>query len=476
MKETGIRLSFFFFIGILIAAVFFGCGSRPDVPGGGGIDERWVEDAVFRECTYIKNCSWTEYARNYPGNISGGEAYGCLNVVRIHEKGPDYVHPGEAGIAAIGFMRGVIELSKRNRDIGEFDRVLHKFFTEWSCVNAKGGAQNFRPDDPDEGAWAAKVYYSRWGDFQGISEWNTLPTAQMIIAMWKYHEYLSGLGESVRDAAWLDLARPSVQRAADFLCRMADPVHGLVRSNSRAPDMWIGNASFAAAALQCAARWAGLRGEERYGECASRIVEGIREMRDRDRWALYYKVRRAETGLPDYDNCIDQLCFVPFEADILDPSDRFAGEISDWWTDPGRGADFSMTCRTGDPLDWRYWGTHWKHYFAANEENERLYPGPGFQLAKVEWKHGNATGGPRYTERAARRFRFGYDKKYSNLWFGSDGRNEAGVGNGIVDWRNENDYEKTAGSWERYIDTSSYFIQVIVMLWYGIDTRYVPDR
>jgi hypothetical protein len=125
-------------------------------------------------------------------------------------------------------------------------------------------------------------------------------------------------------------------------------------------------------------------------------------------------------------------------------------------------------------MDWRYFGTHWNWYFAGAPENDRLYPGPGFQLAKLEWKIGAAAGDPLYLTRSRRRLDWGRRLEYSALWWFLTGEQEASAGNGFVDWRDATDYSKTGETWSRFIDTSAYFIEVLLMHEAGIDTDYNP--
>ena len=96
-------------------------------------------------------------------------------------------------------------------------------------------------------------------------------------------------------------------------------------------------------------------------------------------------------------------------------------------------------------------------------------------MAKVEWKHAWHVGDRVALQRARRRFEWARNVSYSNLWLGGSGVMEANVPNGVVDWRDATDYRHTAGDWARFVDTSAYFIEVALMLGYGVDTKYVPN-
>jgi hypothetical protein len=47
--------------------------------------------------------------------------------------------------------------------------------------------------------------------------------------------------------------------------------------------------------------------------------------------------------------------------------------------------------------------------------------------------------------------------------------------NGFVDWRDATDPSRTGEPWSRFIDTSAYFIEVLLMHEAGIDTDYNPQ-
>jgi hypothetical protein len=440
----------------------------------------WAEEAIMKECRYIKDCSWTEYAANNSAVAAESDSYGCFNNIRIGGKGPDWVIPEGGAVGAVGLMRGVIELKARGYDIKEFDQVLRKFFWNWATGKARDKAQCEAGRNPDDGAWAVEVIYSGTGQYRGIKEWNSGTTAYMLIAMWKYYEYNLEMGQAVTAADWLEHAWPGVKRAADFLCRMYNPAYKLVQSHGGNADMWTGDSSVACAALRCADRWASVGNKKKkydYLGYANNIADGLRAMADPGEWKNFYRVRRTD-GTKEYVESIDQICFMPFETDALSPTDmnNYAKQLSDWWTYPGTDASFRMTFQTDNPGDWRYWGTHGKHFFSDNVENRRLHPGHGFRLAKVEWKHGNATGNTVYMERAAKRLAWGSNPEYSGLWFGAGDKSEAGVYNGFVNWRDENDYQKSDSPGVRIIDTSSYFIQLCAMVYYRVDTKFTPVR
>ena len=133
-----------------------------------------------------------------------------------------------------------------------------------------------------------------------------------------------------------------------------------------------------------------------------------------------------------------------------------------------------MTAQTDNPRDWRFYGLHWHFYFDPRPENAYLYPGPDLQLAKMEWKAGTALHDPVLLDRAQKRYEWANKAEYSNLWLGDGKRTEAGVGNGLIDWRDGGNYAHKAEDWQRFVDTSSYFIQVTLMIVYHTDTKFVP--
>ena len=126
------------------------------------------------------------------------------------------------------------------------------------------------------------------------------------------------------------------------------------------------------------------------------------------------------------------------------------------------------TGRAGD-------AARWHHYFAPRPENAYLYPGPGLQLAALEWKSGTALHDPVLLDRARRRFEWANKSEYAALWLGAGTHLEANVGNGLVDWRDSDHYAHKAEDWQRFVDTSAYFIGMTLRVCYGRDTKLVPE-
>jgi len=135
----------------------------------------------------------------------------------------------------------------------------------------------------------------------------------------------------------------------------------------------------------------------------------------------------------------------------------------------------NMTPHIDNPSDWRYFGTHWHLFFADKPENHYLYPGPGLQLAKVEWKYAKSTSNQVVLQRACNRLMWAARPQYSNLWLGESKTASDGVPSGIIDWRDANNYQNSAANWARFVDTSSYMIEATLMVCFDRDTKYVPD-
>jgi hypothetical protein len=207
---------------------------------------------------------------------------------------------------------------------------------------------------------------------------------------------------------------------------------------------------------------------------ADSIGEGIQSLKDNSARKNFFRYRTApDRYRPTYGDRIDQICFLPYEADVLDAGDPFARTVSDWWTDGSGG--IRMTYQTTDPDNWRYYGTRLRFLLTDSPESHYLYPGAALQLAKAEWKHAHRTGDPVTLDRARKRFQWARSSAYANLWLGDNGIIEAEVRNGLIDWRDGASYANIPGTWARFVDTSAYFIEVTLMLEYGVDTKYVPN-
>jgi hypothetical protein len=299
----------------------------------------------------------------------------------------------------------------------------------------------------------------------------------MISAMWKFYEYNNAIGKPQVASDWLQRAWPMARLAGNFMKKKYNPTYQLVRTNSRSPDLWVSDSTYATMAFRCLDKWAGVVGKERsfdYGAMATNIAAGLQRLKDNGTKKNFFRYRESGNQMkPTYGARIDQICFLPYEANVLDPGDPFARAISDWWTHGSDG--IALTYLAADSSDWRNYGTRYRYSFSQAPENNNLYPGPGLQLAKVEWKYSQKTGDALTLDRARKRFEWARSATYSNLWLGCSGTQEANVPNGLVDWRDATNYTHKADNWARFVDTSAYFIEVTLMLEYNVDTRYIPN-
>jgi hypothetical protein len=442
-------------------------------------DATWAQEALQKEADYIVNCSFTELARHHEEAQPSDDAYGALNVNRIYQRGPDWVSPGEAAMGAIGLMAAARQLKTAGIDIAGYDQVLERFFRTWLLERK----QPFSTDESsvENGGAFQRIYYDATGKRKNQGPARTGVTGQLIAAMWKFYEYRKAIGSEQTADEWLKQAWPLAKLGGDFLQANYEASYRLMRSNGHSRDLWVSDSAYAAAAFRCLDRWAAAVGEKQpivYGSLADDLAQGIRALKDNGARKGFFRYRDARRHFrPTYGDRIDQNCFLPYEADVLDPGEKFARAISDWWTNGSGG--IRMTHVASSPSDWRYYGTHWHYYFRptgkAKAEHKNLYPGPGLQLAKVEWKHGKKAGDPVALERARRRLQWAAGKSFSNLWLGVNGIVEAEVPAGLVDWRDSTNYQHKADDWARFVDTSAYFIEALLMLYYGVDTKYVPS-
>ena len=451
--------------------------SLPDVP-----------TQIRAELDYITTSSFTVENPNSFGwswFAPSDDIHGALNDVRVPPNAradrEGWIEPSIGATAAIGALQGMRYLHDQGLDISSYDAVLDAFFLTW--VLAKRQGQNLDPASADFGAFMTRVDYdSRGRHVRRNPTWKTDVTAQMMTAIWKYWEYKLATDRTQDAADWLAQGWEIQRKGADYLVRMHDTtpavaIH-MLPGNSTEPhyDAWIHFAGYAVPALRAASVWAQRMDAPHadYDRVAAQLVAGLQAMKDTSRnvYFRYVPWEGGGYGAPTHGASIDQLAFVPVETGAV-PVDAYAPGISDWFTN-GDG-QISMTHPTRDPNDWRYFGTHWNWFFAGAPENDRLYPGPGFQLAKLEWKIGVATGAPLYETRSRNRLNWGRRLEYSALWWFLTGEEEAMTPNGFVDWRDSTDYSNTGESWSRFIDTSAYFIEVLLMHEAGIDTDYNPQ-
>ncbi len=435
----------------------------------------WGEDALQRESNYICDSSYTELAWNHGGTTPDLAGYGALNDIRIAQSGPDWVRPSESAHAAIGLMSAAQQLRIAHSDTARYDGVLSRFFRVWLLQNRQGW--NVDRQDSDYGGMARRVWYEKSGHWSRDDSYSTGATGVMLVAMWKYSEYLDATGRAAEAARWRRDAWVAAQPAGDYLRRRSNPQHALVSGSSTSPDLWVSDSVFAADALRCLACWAktaSLKPSFDYDALAAQLTGGVLAMKDSGTGRGFFKFRDSRHSFqPTYGDSVDQLLFLPFEADLLSPADPLTRRISDWWTNGDQG--IRMTAQTDAPSDWRYYGLHWHSYFVPRPENAYLYPGPGLQLAALEWKAGTARHDSLLLDRARKRYEWANKAAYSNLWLGTGSAVESGVGNGLCDWRDGENYAHKAEDWQRFVDTSAYFIRTTLMICYGKDTKYVPE-
>jgi hypothetical protein len=437
----------------------------------------YAEDLLDRESDYIVDCSYTQWARNKDTHNWEADAYGCLNNVRLAgDTGPDWVVTSENAVAIIGLMQATRLLRDDGREVEAKDAVVKEFFQNW----LKWKRQPIVADGEDAGGVVDRVFYDQQGKRTKLGDANAGSTGIMMVAMYKRYEFLRDTNRQNEANEWLankDAWR-IMRDGFKFIKKNYNPTHKMVRSRAGQNDLWLTDATLCACGIKCFHEWA--KKSERSPEDSNTLFENIRQgvvaMKDLGDWKNFYRYREAAKDFsPGYGDRVDQICFLPYESGLLPADDRFAQEISDWWTNGSKDSP-KMTFQTEDPTNWRYYGTKWKHFFAGDPEtNHYLYPGPSLQLAKMEWRVGKASKQKSISERANHRYAFSNNKSYSNLWFGASGESEAGVPNGIVDWRDANDAKRTAAKHERFIDTSSYLIQVTLMVFFDRDTSHLPN-
>ncbi len=449
----------------------------------------WAEDALKSEADYIVNCSFTTQTKNNAQVQTSDAAYGALNDVRV-ANGPDWVRPGEGAMAMIGLMAATTKLHAQGVAVEKYNATIDAFFQTWLLKNraaicADEGSPNF-------GGFAPQVKYNDDGSLKSApTEFNSGTTGAMLCAMWKYAEFNRANQRADQADSWLK--GPAFEIAlngAKFIKRCHNAKYNLVSPAPGGGDLWVNDASLSVAGLRCVAKWSEVAGKKAALDdagttpdaLADQIASGLEKMKDESSWKGFYKFLNPADGSRSYGGSLDQLCFVPYETGALDPRAEFAKQISDFWTEGAN--ERRLTFQTDDPKKWTYFGTRWHFYDdAANAETDRLTPGAGLQLAKVEWKYAHANGDKALRARAMKRFAWVNSPDYSNLWFGADNRSEAGVGGGIVDWRlaaqpdNKGTTEPgRAPDWQRFVDTSAYFIEVTLMAYWDEDTKYTPDE
>ncbi len=417
-----------------------------------------AREAIRREAGHIVSCSFTSTKAN-----PQADGYGALNDDTIGDHGPDWVVSEPGAVGAISLLRAAAFLREHGGGDSGMEPALDGFFDVWLVGHKQGWVGD--PHSADFGGMSARLGYDAGGRRIRADEATPAATGMMVVAMWKRYEYFADTGRDTAGRAWLARAWAVAEPARTYLLARFDTNTEMEHGPASSPDEWLTDAVAAHDGLLCLDRWAALLGhpDPRCAATATRLRSGIAAVKEDDTWKGYYRLREHDQrDQPTNGDCVDQMAFLPYEADVLDPGDPFVKEISDCWT-VGPNA---MTAQAADPKGWTYFGTHWHRYFAPRLENDYLYPGPGLQLAKAEWKYAQRTHDKATALRAANRLRWAVGPQYSALWDKSGG---------LVDWRDARDRGHVAEPWARFIDTSGYLIQAVLMVSFGEDTRYTPE-
>lgn len=417
-----------------------------------------AREAVRREAGHIAACSFTS-----GGADPKADGYGALNDDAVTGHGPDWVVAEPGAVGAISLLRAAAFLRAHGGGDAALEPALDGFFDVWLVGHRQGWVVD--PHAAGFGGMSARLGYDGSGHRVRADEATPAATGMMLVAMWKRYEYLRDTGRAPAGRAWLARAWAVAEPARDYLLARFDTDTELEHGPASSPDEWLTDAVAARDALLCLDRWAALIGrpDPPCAATADRLRAGIAAMKEDDSWKGYYRLREHDQkDQPTNGDCVDQIAFLPYEADALDPGDPFVRQVSDGWT-VGPNA---MTAQAADPRGWTYFGTHWHRYFTPRLENDYLYPGPGLQLAKAEWKYARQAHDPVLALRAANRLRWAVAPQYSGLWDKSGG---------LVDWCDARDRGHSAEGWARFIDTSGYLIQAVLMVSFGQDTRYTPE-
>ncbi len=355
-------------------------------------------DDIRLEADYILSCQYTA--------DSSSDAYGAINNVY---GAPTWVVPGENAVAIMGLIRASDVLGNdlyRQRANLAADYLLR--------VQAK------------DGAW-----YDQYGYASPVNTSKSLRhTAQVMIAFDKL-----GYSSSRYSA---------MQKAASFLLSCQDSQNkggfddGLVGGGKDSSGnyhtwRWTSDNAYAYQALMAAARWAELKGDltdvQKYKSAAARIKTGLESVllsASGDHWI---RVVDENDEVVDSEDRGDWISYAPVMLDVPVEGVTLA-EVGEW---------IHNTLQINDSNS---------PYYGALVWDDTLYPdrkSPGYSFqAMLVWLD---TGQSSYAQ-------------YALEWAVNSGLRQKvpdnnGVKGGWIDWV---DNSGEAQYWERFIDTSAYFI------------------
>ncbi|MGI4791966.1 MAG: hypothetical protein ACRYFS_24350 [Janthinobacterium lividum] len=391
-------------------------------------------DDMAGECKYITQCSCTAANSTTTSVLDSVPAYGVLNDWRIGNGTPDYVHPGEAAIGAIGLLYGYHRLTVAKRSSADLDGkakiALSGFFWSW--------ARN--PNNQAGNGFPATISYNSSYGVSAKGSGDARVTAELLIAMWKYTQ-LSPNGDS---GNYQKQEYPRAHAMADF-------------TNANL-NSWTVDRSYAVASFRCFAKWAAAVGDTGtstyYTNQANSISSLLVNAQDKGNWHTYYDyLDGGGNGL--YNSGVDQTGFAPYEFDARPEGEQYAKDLASWWDHGTAYNGATLSVQSGPYAG----GVHQSTPAAGT--NTKVYPGSALQLADAEWKIAQATGN--------------YHDLYASAWshynfarsaFGSTTGSGDWVttavpdppfSGGFIDWVDTSSGSRPA-TWQRFVDTSSYMI------------------
>ncbi|MFH1460598.1 MAG: PEP-CTERM sorting domain-containing protein [Candidatus Omnitrophota bacterium] len=353
-----------------------------------------LADDIVLEGDYILSCQ-------YLGALSD-PGYGAFNNVYGN---PTWVVPGENAIAIMG-------LEKASRLLGD------NTYKDRAELNAD---YLVRIQDPGDGAWYDQYEYAT----AVSSEKSLRHTAEVMIAFDKLGNFTTDRYESMKKGAQfiLDCQNVSNKGGLD---------DGLVAGGKNAQGAyhswrWASDNSFAYQALQATAAWATHAGDLTYAQnienAAQRILAGIQNnLWVGDHWQ---RVIDANGNLILAENKSDWISYAPVMLDLPVSQQGVNPEIIGEW--------IKQTLQTQDGA------VVWDD----QDHSDRKSPGYSFQAMLVWLDNLQAE----YAQDAA------FWAENSGLWQKSPDSN--GVSGGWIDWVDDTGI---APQWQRFIDTSSYYI------------------
>lgn len=421
------------------------------------------------EANYLAMCSWNPYNSAITdggtvGSYGSSPGFGAMNQWRIGNNEADSVEAGTGAIGIIGLLYATNRLNGNSNYMPSgssyqtaVKSALGDFFWSW-VRNSSNQINSTVSGHANTGFY---TNYSYGANGQPASGYPNTPsaavTAEILMAMWKYCN-LSPNGDITGSGGYEAQAYSQAKAMGYYIA------NNLSTCTS--------DRSYAYCAYENLSQWATAEGDSATASTFSGYATNVQNALwgandDNSPIRDFYDYMSGSTGYFDNGD-IDQVGFAPYEMGAIPASweaadgysKGFGVEVASWWQTGTFDGDY-LTVQSGPYTGGVCQSTPSLH--------PQAYPGDTFQFIDAAWKAESAQGWPNITPGTLwNDYFFGASPYGSSGNLGGDGDKGStcwntgtsydGYQGGFIDWINTGTGAQPSATYERFCDTSAYFI------------------